>query len=204
MRTFAQTPTTTQQTPWAKPPVPGPTQFGPRPDVNSAQQIRRAIGNQAASRMWQTTMPISKPGDEHEHDAPRAAEQVTPMPESRRQRACTCGGACPTCQTEEHQSHHTQTASAASLGATLQRRCACNGAAGVSGECEECGKKKQLGLQAKLQIGEAGDIYEREADRVADQVMSISPHSAVSGSPPRIQRLAGQSTGQARRRRPRA
>jgi hypothetical protein len=79
----------------------------------------------------------------------------------------------------------------------LQRRCACNGAAGVSDECEECRKKKQLGLQAKLQISEAGDIYEREADRVADQVMSIAPHSAASGSPPRIQRLAGQSTGQA-------
>ena len=84
-----------------------------------------------------------------------------------------------------------------SRSAQLQRRCACNGAAGVSGECEECRKKKQLGLQAKLQISEAGDIYEREADRVADQVMSISPHSAVTGSPPRIQRLAGQSTGQA-------
>ena len=78
----------------------------------------------------------------------------------------------------------------------LQRKCACGGAAGVSGECEECRKKKQLGLQAKLQISEAGDIYEREADRVADRVMSTSAHSAVTGSPPRIQRLAGQSTGQ--------
>jgi hypothetical protein len=79
----------------------------------------------------------------------------------------------------------------------LQRKCACGGAAGVSGECEECSKKKQLGLQAKLQISEAGDIYEREADRVADQVMSTSTHSGVTGSPPRIQCLAGQSIGQA-------
>ncbi len=61
MRTFAQTPTTAQQTPCAKRSVPRPLR---RPDVNSAQQIRRAIGNQAASRMWQTTMPISKPGRE--------------------------------------------------------------------------------------------------------------------------------------------
>ena len=44
-----------------------------------------------------------------------------------------------------------------SRSAQLQRRCACNGAAGVSGECEECRKKKLLGLQAKLQISEAGD-----------------------------------------------
>ena len=36
----------------------------------------------------------------------------------------------------------------------LQRKCACNGATGVSGECEECKKKKLLGLQAKLQISE--------------------------------------------------
>jgi hypothetical protein len=78
----------------------------------------------------------------------------------------------------------------------LQRKCACGGAAGVSGECEECSKKKQLGLQAKLQISEAGDIYEREADWVADKVMSASTHSGVTGSPPRIQRLAGQSIGQ--------
>ncbi len=199
MRTFAQTPTTTQQTRWAKPPVPGPTQFGPRPDVNSAQQIRRAIGNQAASRMWQTTVPISKPGDEHGHDAPRAAEQVTPTPESRLQRACTCGGACPTCQTEEHLGHRAavQTADPPSLGATLQRKCACGGGDPVPAECGECGQHKQVGLQAKLQIGEAGDIDEQEANRVADQMMSTSPHFAVTGSAPRIQRLAGESTGRA-------
>jgi hypothetical protein len=38
MRTFAQTPTTTQQIPCAKPSVPGLLR---RPDVNSAQQISK-------------------------------------------------------------------------------------------------------------------------------------------------------------------
>ncbi|MGH8526330.1 MAG: DUF4157 domain-containing protein, partial [Gammaproteobacteria bacterium] len=67
----------------------------------------------------------------------------------------------------------------------------------AGGECEECGKTKRFGLQTKLNINEPGDIYEREADRVADQVMATPAHSKVSSAPPRIQRFAGQSTGQA-------
>ena len=51
-------------------------------------------------------------------------------------------------------------------------------------------------LQAKLRIGQPGDIYEQEADRVAEQVMATSAHPSASSSPPRIQRLAGPSVGQ--------
>jgi hypothetical protein len=68
----------------------------------------------------------------------------------------------------------------------LQRKCACGGSAGLSGECEECRTKRLLGkpLQAKLRINEPGDEYEREADRVADQVMRM-PDAPVDGrSPP--------------------
>jgi hypothetical protein len=83
-----------------------------------------------------------------------------------------------------------------SLSGILQRKCACGGSAGMSGECEECSKKQRLGLQTKLKINEPGDIYEREADRVADQVLAASPNPAVSGALPRIQRFAGQPTGQ--------
>ena len=54
----------------------------------------------------------------------------------------------------------------------LQRKCACGGgAAGASGECEECRAKKIAGLQTNLRINEPGDIYEQEADRVAEQVL---------------------------------
>jgi hypothetical protein len=81
-------------------------------------------------------------------------------------------------------------------GGILQRKCACGGAAGMQGECEECGKKKRLGLQTKLKVNEPGDSYEREANRVADQVLAAPAHSAVSGAPLRIQRFAGQATGQ--------
>jgi Domain of unknown function (DUF4157) len=84
-----------------------------------------------------------------------------------------------------------------SQGGILQRKCACGGAAGMSGKCEECGKKTRLGLQTKLKVSEPGDIYEQEADRIADQVMAAPAHPAVSGAPPRIQRLAAQPTGQA-------
>jgi hypothetical protein len=78
----------------------------------------------------------------------------------------------------------------------LQRKCACSGSASMSGECEECSQKKRLGLQTKLKVNEPGDLYEREADRIADQVMATPVHSAVSGLPPRIQRYSGGAAGQ--------
>ncbi len=58
-------------------------------------------------------------------------------------------------------------------GRLLQRQCACGGASGLTGHCSECNTLKMLGrsLQTTLRISEPGDAYEREADRVADQVM---------------------------------
>jgi hypothetical protein len=53
-----------------------------------------------------------------------------------------------------------------------------------------------LGLQTKLKMNEPGDIYEMEADRVADQVMAASAHPVVNGNLPRIQRFSGPSNGQ--------
>jgi hypothetical protein len=43
-------------------------------------------------------------------------------------------------------------------------------------------------LQAKLTIGSPGDEYEREADRVAEQVTRGSASDVASSSPPRVQR----------------
>ena len=74
----------------------------------------------------------------------------------------------------------------------LQRKCACGNHTVAGGECG-CAQKKS-GLQRKLTIGASNDPLEREADRVADQVMAAPAHSAVSGAPPRIQRYAGQAT----------
>ena len=78
----------------------------------------------------------------------------------------------------------------------LQRKCACGGTPGLTGECEECKKKKRLDLQTKLQMNDPGDSYEQEADRVADQVMATTAHHDVSATPVIIQRFAGQSKGQ--------
>ena len=76
----------------------------------------------------------------------------------------------------------------------LQRKCACGGSPGISGECAECQSKR---LQRKLAIGSSNDPLETEADRVADQVLAAPAHSAVSSSPPRIQRFTGPSAGDA-------
>jgi hypothetical protein len=54
----------------------------------------------------QTKLAISQPRDEYEQEADRISEHVMRMPEPRLQPACTCGGACPTCQTEPHAPGH--------------------------------------------------------------------------------------------------
>ena len=52
----------------------------------------------------------------------------------------------------------------------LQRKCACGNHTVAGGECAECTKNKS-DLQRKLTIGASNDPLEREADRVADQVI---------------------------------
>lgn len=74
----------------------------------------------------------------------------------------------------------------------LQRKCACGNLA-VGGRCSACSKKQRLDVQTKLEVNEPGDIYEREADRVADQILATPAHHDVSGAPPRIQRFSGPS-----------
>ena len=47
-------------------------------------------------------------------------------------------------------------------------------------------------VQAKLTIGEPGDAFEQEADRVADRVMRMSEPPAVSSAPETVQRLCDE------------
>jgi hypothetical protein len=65
----------------------------------------------------------------------------------------------------------------------LQRKCACGGSAGLTGECEDCREQKLLGkpLQKKLAVNAPGDDYELEADRVAEQVLRMP--APAPGSP---------------------
>jgi Domain of unknown function (DUF4157) len=77
---------------------------------------------------------------------------------------------------------------------TRSASCACGGG------CPNCnGKKKtHIGLlQKKLQVGASDDIYEQEADLVADHILSIPIHdSAIKKTPVRIQRLVNKSATQ--------
>jgi hypothetical protein len=79
----------------------------------------------------------------------------------------------------------------------LQRACACGSQTTAGGECGECGKKNRVGLQTKRKVSEPGDVYEQEADRVADQVMARPAHHAASCAQTYIQRFSGQSNVQA-------
>jgi hypothetical protein len=77
----------------------------------------------------------------------------------------------------------------------LQRKCTF-GNHKADGESKECSEKKRSDLQTNLMVNEPGDIYEREADRIADQVMATPAHHGVIGAPIGIQRVSGQGNGQ--------
>jgi hypothetical protein len=58
--------------------------------------------------------------------------------------------------------------SAAPVASVVQRKCACGGG------CPSCeAEADELKLQTKLSISSPGDVFEREADAVADQVMRM-------------------------------
>ena len=59
-----------------------------------------------AARAIQTKLAINKSGDQYEQEADRISEQVMRMREPQLQRACTCGGGCPKCQTEQLGQEH--------------------------------------------------------------------------------------------------
>lgn len=64
------------------------------------------------------------------------------------------------------------------------QRCACGGT------CLDCaGHEEKARLQTKLPVGPPADRFEREADRVAEQVMRMPEADVAESSPPSIQRL---------------
>ncbi len=54
----------------------------------------------------QPKLNVSQPGDPYEQEADQVADQVTRMPEPQLQRACACGGGCPTCKTAQLNDEH--------------------------------------------------------------------------------------------------
>ena len=53
------------------------------------------------------------------------------------------------------------------------------------------GKKQRP--QTKLKVNEPEDSYEREADRVTDELLATPAHRDIGGAPTRIQRFSGES-----------
>lgn len=91
----------------------------------------------------------------------------------------------------------------------LQRKCACGSHTVGGGKCTGCKEKEQRVqrqtdstakphghlIQRKLIVGASDDPLEKEADRVADQVMSISANAAIGSEPLRIQRFTDHGDG---------
>jgi hypothetical protein len=84
-------------------------------------------------------------------------------------------------------------ASPSGRSAVLQRKCSCGASKGSAEEtCDDC---RARSLQRRLAVGASGHPLEQEADRVADQVVTMSMRSPLSTAPPRVQRLAAQPDG---------
>src|SRR5688572_836833 len=71
----------------------------------------------------------------------------------------------------------------------LQRKCECGATSPAIGTCKFCADKENP-LQRKLAVGASNDPLEREADRVADQVLAAPAGSDFASVPLRIQRSA--------------
>src|SRR5678815_2116342 len=82
-----------------------------------------------------------------------------------------------------------KSASGAARTGLLQRKCSCGASKSPLGHsCDECQSKA---LQRKLTVGVSDDPFEREADRVADQVLAANPRG--NSAPPTISRVGMQS-----------
>lgn len=80
---------------------------------------------------------------------------------------------------------------------TLQRKCKCGNHAPGGGLCLQCQRKQDAGARSGLEAVNANDIHEREADRVADQIVSGQTPPDAKTATPRIQRFNGHANAQA-------
>ncbi len=75
---------------------------------------------------------------------------------------------------------------------SLQRKCACGGTPGLPDEREE--HRRKLGahqlarLQARLAVNQPGDVWEQEAERMAESVMAGRPATPGLAAPMRVNR----------------
>jgi Domain of unknown function (DUF4157)/Heterokaryon incompatibility protein Het-C len=80
----------------------GPPRFALKP-----RQMPSPTGLSALSHpVVQAKLRIGAAKDHFEQEADRVAERVTRMPDPNLQRACSCGGSCPKCRTEQPDRDH--------------------------------------------------------------------------------------------------
>src|SRR5256885_1431407 len=95
----------------------------------------------------------------------------------------------PTTEEVNAMSHHTaqEGKSSASPGRSMVQRAAQDRMRPADKKCSGCGGSHAaaaaVGAQAKLTVNEPGDSLEREADHVADQVMSMPAAEAPAHAP---------------------
>jgi Domain of unknown function (DUF4157) len=61
---------------------------------------------QPTTPVIQTKLKVGEPNDKFEQEADQMVDNVMRMPERQLQRACSCGGGCPKCQTEHPGQEH--------------------------------------------------------------------------------------------------
>lgn len=173
MRTFVQRQKPTQEAKSASSAKPGRAFSGQRHEIRSILHLQRMIGNQAVQRLAQSNA--------EEHEAGSAITASTRLSYDFSQIPVYASGHSNIQPNQQHAQSFTPAASQLSstpFSGLLQHKCSRGGNAGSSltGECEECRRERFEGegpslVQSKLRIGEPGDEYEQEADRIANQAM---------------------------------
>jgi hypothetical protein len=111
---------------------------------------------------------------------------ATPMPSPLLRRSCACGGGCPRC----------------AAGNAAFAPVAGMATAGGNGRPAAAAPMRahRPPVQAKLEVGAQDDPFEREADAVADRVLSMPvPSGAGDAGPPRITPLRASTAATAQR-----
>ncbi len=96
------------------------------------------------------------------------------------------------------QTHRARSTSPAPNWSRLQRQCACVAAAPrLEEECPACRDRRLPSLQTRLAVNAPGDVYEQEADRIADAVLGSGASGRPMTTPLQVQRYSPGDAGQA-------
>lgn len=170
MRTFAQQPKTTQQTASAKSTIPGRAHFGQSRVVSTILQLQTTIGNHAVQRMLQADAQEPEAGmtgtatSRFGHDFSRIPIHASAANVIQTKLAINRPGDSYEQEADRVSEQITRTPEP-----RLQRKCACGGTPGHTGECEEY-RKKRLSLQRES-LDVAGPVADDFAPPIVHDVL---------------------------------